>query len=336
MLVLLLFVLASADYTFLSIGDWGGITKDPYYTDDQAANNHGMTLVATEKGVDMILAVGDNYYSYGVDEDDVVTRFQESWDNVYTGAALQASTWYACAGNHDWRGDVQAQIDMMDIFDNWYYPDYWYKVQKKFDVDGQTMVADFLFIDTVVLTGDSYHDEEKDIFVKATGPANKKQADEQFTWIKDQLQSSTADYVWVIGHYPVWSVCSHGPDRWLVDNLKQVLEDNKVTGYIAGHDHCSSFIDEGKGVVYPLAGMGVECCYKDSNYKSVKKTIGKESILWYFDSNAQKQMKKDGLDYPVSGFASYTMGKSYAEIVFYDHNGNELYTAPPVPKREVD
>ena len=38
----------------------------------------------------------------------------------------------------------------------------------------------------------------------------KTMVDEQTAWIEDTLAASTADFLWVAGHYPVWSVCSHG------------------------------------------------------------------------------------------------------------------------------
>jgi hypothetical protein len=84
--------------------------------------------------------------------------------------------------------------------------------------------------------------------------ADQKVADDQWTWIQQTLANSTADYLWVTGHYPVWSVCEHGPTQQLVDQLKPMLEQYKVTGYASGHDHCLEYLDEGLGVVYVLSG----------------------------------------------------------------------------------
>ena len=44
-------------------------------------------------------------------------------------------------------------------------------------------------------------------------------ADEQWDWIESTLEKSTAEFVIVAGHYPVYSICSHGPTSELVDEL---------------------------------------------------------------------------------------------------------------------
>ena len=57
-----------------------------------------------------------------------------------------------------------------------------------------------------------------------------------------------------VGHYPVWSVCEHGPTKQLVQSLKPLLEKDGVHAYLAGHDHCQEYLDEGKGLQHH--GMG--------------------------------------------------------------------------------
>jgi hypothetical protein len=46
--------------------------------------------------------------------------------------------------------------------------------------------------------------------------------------IENTLAASTADFLIVGGHYPVWSVCEHGPTTVLVNQLKPLLEKYKV------------------------------------------------------------------------------------------------------------
>lgn len=51
------------------------------------------------------------------------------------------------------------------------------------------------------------------------------------------MKSSTADHLFVAGHYSVYSGCEHGNTRSLHDNLKPLLEKYNAH-YISGHDHC--------------------------------------------------------------------------------------------------
>merc|ERR1711998_85631 len=63
-------------------------------------------------------------------------------------------------------------------------------------------------------------------------------AQTQYEWLEATLAASTADFVFVSGHYPVWSVCEHGPTSSLVSTLKPLMEKYNVSAYFAGHDHC--------------------------------------------------------------------------------------------------
>merc|ERR1711998_627351 len=92
-------------------------------------------------------------------------------------------------------------------------------------------------IDTVILSG-----------------ATKEPADAQWKWINSTLQHSDADFLVVAGHYPVWSICEHGPTSLLVDRLRPLLVKYMVTAYMNGHDHCAEHIDEGTGLDYHTIG----------------------------------------------------------------------------------
>lgn len=59
----------------------------------------------------------------------------------------------------------------------------------------------------------------------------------QWKWLENTLKSSTADYLLVGGHFPVWSAGMHGNTDCLVERLQPLLLKYKVTAYLAGHDH---------------------------------------------------------------------------------------------------
>ena len=65
--------------------------------------------------------------------------------------------------------------------------------------------------------------------------ADKAKADAQLAWLESTITSSTADYLIVAGHYPIYSICEHGPTSEMIANVLPLLEKGKVTAYLAGH-----------------------------------------------------------------------------------------------------
>lgn len=57
--------------------------------------------------------------------------------------------------------------------------------------------------------------------------------------IEEKIKSiaDTVPYILVAGHFPVWSVAEHGPTQCLVEKLRPILHQNKVSAYFCGHDH---------------------------------------------------------------------------------------------------
>ena len=110
-----------------------------------------------------------------------------------------------------------------------------------------------------------------------SGPADIKSALGQWKWLNATLQASTADYLIVAGHYPVWSVAEHGPTACLVEELIPMLEGNKVTAYFSGHDHTFEYIYDGKGVGYVDSG-GTHSCDSSVVHKPF---IPKDSLKFH-------------------------------------------------------
>ena len=69
------------------------------------------------------------------------------------------------------------------------------------------------------------------------GPKFPEMADRQLEWIVHEIRSSTADYILVGGHYPVYSAGMHGNTQILIDNLTPIFKKYDVTAFLAGHDH---------------------------------------------------------------------------------------------------
>ncbi len=66
-------------------------------------------------------------------------------------------------------------------------------------IPGTTSTVQFVFIDTVILTGLT---DPEDRTLPPLGPTSQTRADQQWVWIEKTLQESTADWIIVAGHYP--------------------------------------------------------------------------------------------------------------------------------------
>ncbi len=70
-----------------------------------------------------------------------------------------------------------------------------------------------------------------------------------------------------------------------------------VSGYIAGHDHCSAHYETADGLSFVVAGAGKECCYSPTNLDNA---LNPGEPLFRLDS----EQTHGGM---IGGFASYAV-----------------------------
>ena len=319
---------------FLAIGDWGGREWWPYTTLAQVRTASGMARIATAQNSSFVLALGDNFYSHG---QATPKRFAATYEKAYHQKSLQIP-WYVVAGNHDHLGNVTAQLHYHGLDDRWNFPSLFYTVKKTFVTtivgpDGQknkkTMEAEFIMIDTVVLAGinalsDSSHPS---YFDPLTGPRSADESTKYLRWIDQRLAKSTADYLFVAGHYPVYSACSHGNTEYLIDHLEPLMKKHGVTAYLSGHEHCALHIER-ETVDFILTGTGDECCYEGSNVDG----LPDDADLRYLLSQEQNQHGAVG---GFTSFASATDGQARLDVAYHDQGGKELYSTSLYPRKNA-
>jgi hypothetical protein len=182
--------------------------------------------------------LGDNFYPDGVQSvhDDLWRRyFTEPFDTEQLGNL----TWHAVLGNHDWRGNVQAQIDYSKINKRWNMPDHYWR--KDFAPEGEKPLLTVLGIDT-----DQHFKPWK----------------AQQDWLKGQLielRQATWPRV-VIGHHTLVSYSNHGPTEYMVEEFEPLFSKYGAAAYLCGHDH-SMQIGEKNGVTYAVLGGGGAALY---------------------------------------------------------------------------
>ena len=303
---------AASNSTFLVMGDWGGQPFWPYTTGAEVQTAKGMSAVATELSAPFALALGDNFYNSGVRNVDD-SRFQNTFEKPFKFPSLSGRDFFrVIAGNHDHNGNVSAQVAYSGVSSRWHFPSEYYSFTEG--------LVDFVMIDTVILAGNSHGiDNDPDVDLagdQLPGPLSEEVADAQMQWIEQQLQASKSPYLIVAGHYPVYSICEHGPTSNLIENLLPLLEKYKVSAYFNGHDHCAQHIDTGVGVQFHTIGSAHENDPSTAHASTVQQSQLK------FHTGSGK-----------GGFASVEVSNEGLVVTHRDGDGKVLYTAPSISPR---
>lgn len=313
-------VAPTAALDFMVMGDWGGEPLWPYKTPGEVGVAKQLGKLAGEVSASYTLALGDNFYFSGVKSVDD-KRFHQTFEDVFTSENLKSPNHFrVLAGNHDHNGNCSAEIAYTAVSSRWHFPNYYYDFEET--LAGGVRVH-HVMIDTVLLAGQS-----TDAVTGAklagsdyTGPADVAGAEAQWQWINSTLAASTAEYLIVAGHFPVWSICEHGPTTNLVQRLKPMLEASHTSVYLAGHDHCAQHLDEGKGVQYHGVGAGVTVDPSTEHEDNVPTG----SLKWHYSAGI--------IGYLEGAFAHVSINESGLVVSHYSSGGKKLYEAPPVPPR---
>eukprot|EP00122_Pirum_gemmata_P006622 Pgem_evm2s6056 len=144
------------------------------------------------------------------------------------------------------RIDYHHQKENKDKDHRWYMPDFNYTFTREFEVKTKEnttikLKATFIAIDTTPIA----HEDFRHIAgANGRSSISEKEADERFQWIEDQLKtaSTTADWLFVMGHHPVFTPGTHCPNEILIKRLLPMLQKYNVSTYFAGHDHMLSHV----------------------------------------------------------------------------------------------
>jgi hypothetical protein len=242
-------------FNFMIVSDWGrnGVPMQQEVADQ-------MAKTADSIGAEFIATCGDNFQISGVAsvQDPL---WMLNFENVYKGNSLQVE-WYPVMGNHDYKGNTQAEIDYSKISRRWSMKDRYYSFAKKIN---DSISARFIFIDTPPLV-DEYRnnpDEYPD--------AVKQNTDKEIQWLTDVLANSKEQWKIAFGHHPVYSASKkHGNTQEMIDRVKPLLDKYKAQLYICGHDHDFQHLKEKDGKTdYFVTGTGSEIRESSSNEMSL-------------------------------------------------------------------
>lgn len=282
---------ADGSFSFLVVGDWG---RRGSYNQSQVAFQMGK--VGEKLDVDFIISVGDNFYDSGLTGIDD-QAFDESFTKIYTAPSLQKQ-WYSVLGNHDYRGDVEAQMSFVlrKLDSRWL-------CLRSFILN--TEFVEFFFVDTTPFV-DKYFINPKDDTYDWSGVLPRENyISNLIKEVDSALKDSTAKWKIVVGHHAIRSIGRHGDSKELKDQLLPVLEENNVDIYINGHDHCLQHIsDKHSGIQFLTSGAGSKA------WRGIFQWLDPKEMKFYYDGQ---------------GFMSAEITRTEVNIVFYDVCGHVLH-----------
>lgn len=282
---------ADGSLDILVIGDWG--RRGLYNQSDVAFQ---MGKMGERLDADFIISAGDNFYEDGlIDEEDPL--FYESFTNIYTASSLQKQ-WYAVLGNHDYRGNVLAQLSptLTQRDSKWL-------CLRSFIVNSG--IVEFFFVDTTPFQ-DKYFTEEDHKYDWRGVLPREDYLSNVLKEVDMALKESSAKWKIVIGHHTIFSAGSHGNTQELVDQLLPILEAREVDLYINGHDHCLQHISSQNSQLQFLTSGGGSKAWRG------------EITNW--DPNEMK------FYYDGQGFMTLGITENEVSVAFYDVVGEVLHT----------
>jgi predicted MPP superfamily phosphohydrolase len=273
---------------FMALGDWGRSGR--YHQNDVGVM---MQQAGRIWQPSFIISTGDNFYEDGVGSV-MDPQWNASFEDVYTGNSLQVP-WYPVLGNHDIRGNVQAQLLYSKLSSRWRFPNTYYSLSKNQIFGTDTIEALFVFLDTNPLI-ESYYDDARyrDYVVR-------QDTSRQLSWLDSVLLHSDADWKIVSGHHPVYGGGKKKAERKeLRKLLKPFFNRYQVDLYLCGHKHDLQLLQPDGPTTYIVTGAGS----KVSDIDKTKHTVFAKSI---------------------QGFVSVSLGLENGLIQFIDYRGNVLY-----------
>ena len=275
---------------FLVISDWGGKGGT---TQVAVAEQMGRTAAAQKSS--FVITCGDNYHGSGIASADS-PRWKTEFENIYYSPSLMIP-WYVTLGNHDNRGNVDAEIAYSKLSSRWKLPARYYTHTEKI---AGTNEALFVHLDTSPFVA-AYRKKDSGYHVEGQDPKV------QLRWLESVLAGSPAGWKIVVGHHPIYAAASgHGDTKELVADVLPVLQKHGVRIYFCGHDHVLQHLVHG-GVNFFVCGGG-----------STHRTVNQRKDVRFGAGSA--------------GFLSMTLTATAAQATYIDDKGVELYrTSIPAP-----
>jgi acid phosphatase len=187
-----------------------------------------------------VITVGDNIYEDGVTSADD-PLWDEMFTSVYTGPFWGSMEFRPTLGNHDYRGDPDAQVAFSARDPRWRMPARHYAFDLELPSGG---AARFLALDTNF------------------GGLTPGETEAQLAWLEDELgigdEGGWEDRpAWIVtyGHHPLAGGGPRGPDARSVELLSGLVARGSDL-YLAGHEHILEVVRSDPLPLHAICGGG--------------------------------------------------------------------------------
>jgi acid phosphatase len=240
-----------------------------------------MATVAASNKAQFIISCGDNFYDTGVKsiED---PHWQESFETVYQAPSLQIP-WYVTLGNHDYGGNIDAQIAYHQHSPRWTLPARYYAIEQPLDDYSSTL---FVYLDTTPFLKRYYPDGPESL-----AHVMDQDTDQQIRWLEATLAESSAPWKIVVGHHPLYSASPfHGDSLELQETVLPLLKRYGVALYCCGHEHDLQHlmvdglhqILSGSAADSRVTGADERTCFSSSLPGFASVSLNSTQCKWYF------------------------------------------------------
>lgn len=234
---------------FIVMGDFG---RNGQYFQKGVADQMGKAAMTL--GSEFTLSMGDNFYPNGV-QSTQDSQWNSSFENIYTNHSLY-DNWYIALGNHDYRGNIQAQIDYSKVSRRWTLPANYYSKTIALE-DGNKLLL--VVMDTNPFI-DGYYKKGSDMYENIIAQDTTAQR----KWLTETLSTTDASIKWkmVVGHHPLYSggKRKESPDtKSFEKKFASFFDKHKVDAYLCGHEHDFQIIKpKGRYTTQFLTGSACE------------------------------------------------------------------------------
>lgn len=210
----------------LLFGDAGKANINQYRIGNQ------MFQTCQKHGCSFAISLGDNIYPSGVEntKDD---KFQKAFEQPYRKFSLNAPLdFWMVLGNHDWRGNTQAQIDYS------FQSRIWRMLNNHFTIPYLPNWLHIYALDTTNIYGSKWYD----IF-------RNRNLLKKFRMQLDGARKALCDkpgWKILIAHHPIYSTGREkniGKEAKLRKLILPFMRECKIDLYLAGHEHHLEYIE---------------------------------------------------------------------------------------------